>query len=183
MKKLYFATTNEGKLSEAQAILKTEIESIGLEIDEIQSIDNKKVAIEKAKAYFKEVKKTLFVDDTSLIFNALKVFPGTYINDFTKVLGNDGVLSLLKGHKDRSATAIVTIAYTTNGKDVEVFEGKINGKIAIKPKGTDGHGWDPIFIPKGNTKTFAQMKMDEKNKYSMRTKALQKFKKWLDSKN
>ena len=179
MEKIYFATTNEGKIAEARLILGMDIEPIPLEIDEIQSLDPIKVALKKAKAYFKELEKPLFVEDVSLSFSSLGGLPGPYINDFSKALGNYGLIALLRGTENRTAIAQVTIVYIGENSQETIFEGKIEGEITKEPIGTSGFGWDPIFIPSGANKTFAEMTIEEKNNYSMRVIAFNKFKLYL----
>lgn len=181
LRKITFGTTNQGKLDEAKEILKCEVSGVSLEIPEIQSLDNKEVAIAKAKAYWEKLKMPLFIEDISLVFNTLNGLPGTYIDSFSKALGNKGLISLIKEKKDKSAKAITTIVYIWAKDKYEVFEGVVEGNISEREKGKNGFGWDPIFIPAGSNKTFAQMDQDEKNKYSMRAKALKKLSKWLKS--
>lgn len=178
MEKIYFATTNEGKLREARSILGMQVVGTPLEIDEVQSLDAVEVATKKAKAYFAALKKPIFIEDISLSFSALKGLPGTYINDFLKILGNEGLIDLLKGKKGRKAVAQATVVYVgARGKE-KVFIGQVRGAIAKKSKG-EGFGWDPIFIPEGEGRTFGEMSLEEKNKFSMRARALKKLKKWL----
>lgn len=178
MQKLIFATGNKGKLAETKSILGFAVEGVSLDIDEVQSLDPVEVAVKKAKAYFFKLKKPVFVEDVSLIFKALGSLPGPYIDSFSKELGNEGMIELLNG-KTREGTAQTTIVFVDKKGKEHIFKGLIKGRISRKPKGDNGFGWDPIFIPKGSTKTFAEMELKEKNKYSMRKKALQKFKKWL----
>lgn len=179
MKRIYFATTNKDKLAEAREILGLDVLGLEGEIDEIQSLSPEEVAVKKAKAYFDEYKKPLFVEDVSLVFNALNMLPGTYINDFSKALGNGGLVNLLKGKKNKNAIAQTTIVFVDQRGKTHTFVGRVNGKIASKPKGTQGFGWDSIFIPEKESKTFAQMSLKQKNYYSMRAKAFKAFKKWL----
>jgi len=179
IKTIYFATTNEGKLTEAAALLGIKVLACGLDIPEIQSIDPVKVAVAKAKDYHAKLQKPILVEDVSLVFAALKGLPGPYINDFSKSLGNDGLIALLVQKPDRSATAQTTLVFIDESQQEHVFIGKIEGSIAEVPIGDNGFGWDPIFIPKGFTKTFAQMSDAEKNTCSMRALAFQEFKTWL----
>lgn len=174
--KIFFGTTNEGKLHEARSLLDIEVEGTPLEIPEIQSLDPVKVATQKAKDWFAKLGKPVLIEEVALFFDALNLLPGTYIKDFEKSLGNDGLTKLLG--KNRKATAQTTLAFCNNDT-VEIFIGKIDGSIAKKPLGENGFGWDPIFIPNDSKKTFAQMTDKEKNKFSMRAIALEKFKKWL----
>lgn len=178
--KIYFATTNKGKLEEAREILGVEVIGTPLDIDEIQSLNPIEVATKKAQAYFDVLKKPLFVEDVSLAFEALGKLPGTYINDFWQVLGNGGLMALLDGKVKRSAVAQTTIVYIDAEAKEHVFIGVINGEISKSPRGSNGFGWDPIFIPSGSKKTYAEMSNEEKNKHSMREKALKKMGKWLN---
>lgn len=171
---IYFATTNAGKLKEASNILGIEVLGCGLEIEEIQSLDPVKVAVQKSRDYFAKLQKPVLIEDVSLSFMALNGLPGPYINDFLKALGNQGLIDLLTNKSDRRAIAQTTLVY-----DDHVFIGKIEGTIATELAGDNGFGWDPIFIPNGFDKTFAQMTDGEKNTCSMRALALAEFKKYL----
>ena len=86
---------------------------------------------------------------------------------------------MLTNKKNRKANAITYLGIF-NGQKYKLFKGEIEGKIARKPKGKNGFGWDPIFIPKGHSKTFAEMNPDEKNMISMRKQALTKLKKEIN---
>lgn len=179
MKKIYFATTNQWKLNEASEILGIKILGISKEVDEVQSLDCVEVATKKAISYFELVAKPIFTEDVSLTFNALGKLPGPLIDSFYKELGNKGLCDLLKGKNDKTACAQTTICYVDEDKKTHIFVGRVKGNISKKPKGNKGFGWDPIFIPENEVKTFGQMSLSEKNKYSMRAKALSKLKIWL----
>ncbi len=95
-------------------------------------------------------------------------------------MGNEGICDLLRNYKDKSA--IAEIAYCIyDGKTAKIFTGSTSGSISTEPKGKTTFGWDPIFIPKGYTQTWAEMGEIEKEKTSMRKKALVKVKKYLKS--
>lgn len=177
---IYFATSNENKLREAEEILGIQLKGTSLEIEEIQSMDPEHVALQKARAYYARLEHPLFVEDLGLMFNGLNGLPGPYINDFLKTIGNAGLVRLLNDHKDRSAYAKTVIVYIGADKVEHAFIGKVDGEIAEEPKGDKGWGWDPIFIPKGKTRTFGEMEPKEKHGYSMRAKALYEMKEWLD---
>lgn len=176
---IYFGTTNEGKLKEAGETLGIKVVGTPLEVNEMQSLDPLKVASQKARDYFAGLKKAVLVEDVALIFKALGNLPGTYINDFSKTLGNDGLIKLLSPFENKAAVAITTLAFAKKGGEIVTFQGTVEGRIANKPLGNMGFGWDPIFIPEGSTKTFGEMELAEKNRYSMRARALREFKKWL----
>lgn len=188
IKKIFFASHNKDKLREAQQILGITVEPADFEVDEIQSLDPIEVATKKAQAYFQKLKKPIFVEDVSLVIDGLNGLPGPYIDAFMKTLGNAGIVRILKGVRDRKAVAQATVVYIPKKGKEKVFIGRAKGVIAEKPRGR-GFGWDPIFIPMnkalvistGERKTFGEMTLDEKNRYSMRAKALKKFKRWLEN--
>lgn len=180
LRKIYFATSNQNKIDEAKTILGIDIEGIGLDIDEIQSLDPIEVASKKALAYYDKVKKPIFIEEVALSFNALGRLPGNYIKDFYTELGNEGLCNLLKGKKSRTAVAQTTLVLIDNKGKQHVFIGKTKGRVPLKPKGAKGFAWDPIFIPDGAKRTQAEMELEEKNKYSMRAKAFAKMKAWME---
>lgn len=177
---IFFATTNKGKLEEAEQILSRKVEGVQLEVPEIQSMDVVLVARHKAAQYFKQIKRPLFVEDTGLIFRALNGLPGAYIRDMAEAIGNEGLIKLLQGFSDKTATGVSVIVYMDPQGKEHIFEGRVTGMISNTVRGKNGFGWDPIFIPKGYDKTFAQMNQGEKNEISMRKIALEKMRDSLD---
>lgn len=175
---LLFVTTNQGKLREAREVLGVDIESLDLKVDEVQTLDPIECTQKKAEAAYAKVKKPLFVEDVALFFDAWNGLPGVFIDYFMKTLDNRGIIKLLKGEKNRTAKAQTTLCYF-DGKDKITAVGVTEGTISLTPKGKNGFGWDPIFIPKGFTKTYAQLSDQEKNKVSMRRIALLKLRKML----
>ena len=175
MKKIVFATTNENKISEASEILRIEIIPKELKIDEVQTLDPIECVKKKAEAAYRAGKTPILVEDTSLFFDAWGQLPGVFIDYFMKSLGNEGILRVLSGEKNRSARAQTSLCYF-DGKKAVVTKGEVKGKIATKIKGGQGFGWDPIFIPQGKNKTFAEMPSEEKNSLSMRKIALEALK-------
>ncbi|MBD3362833.1 hypothetical protein GF362_03880 [Candidatus Dojkabacteria bacterium] len=180
-KYLEVATSNKKKLKEFSRVL-TDYEIIGknFDIEEIQSNDPIKVIKQKAKGAYEQNKfNPILVEDTSLEIKGLHGRPGTYVKDFCAEAGMRKIIveEWLK-NKDRSAVARVLLGLF-DGMEVHIWEGKTQGRIAKKLRGTNGFGWDDIFIPKGQktrkARTFAEMQDKEKDKYSMRKKALNKF--------
>lgn len=180
MNPIIFATTNKNKIEEAKRILNMEIEGVELpEVLEIQSLDVKSVAENKAGQYFVKIQKPLFVEDSALEFMSLNGLPGTYINDFYKSIGNTGLLKLVEGDSNRVAKAITAISYVDVSGKISTFIGEITGTISTEERGQNGFGWDPIFIPNGFSKTFAEMDSLEKDKISMRKIALEFLRDYL----
>lgn len=176
---LYFITGNEHKYEEFVSILSPEIKVYKKDIDlpEIQSIDPKEVIKFKLIEASKYQQGELLVEDTSLCLEALNYkLPGPLIKWFVKALDRKGIFEIANKAGLFEAEAKTVIGYS-NGREIKYFEGIIKGKI-VKQKGESGFGWDPIFIPEGKTKTFAQMLSKEKNEISHRKKALEQFKKY-----
>jgi XTP/dITP diphosphohydrolase len=178
---LYIATTNENKLREFRRLIPNKnIEGISLNVDEVQSLDHYEVASKKAKiAFEKNGYNPVLIEDTSLEIKGLNDRPGTFADFFI----SDPQMRKLIATKwlsdsDRRATVRVILAIF-DGVEVFTFEGITDGEIAEEPRGGRSFGFDDIFIPygqpKGENKTFAQMEPDEKDKYSMRRKAVQEF--------
>ncbi len=166
------------KLKEAREILNHfDIENIKLNLDELQG-ERQYVAMKKAKLAAKQTGKTCIIDDTALCFDSLKGLPGIYIKHFLEKLGRDGLYKMLSNHENKSAEAVCSIGYCEPGKEPKVFEGICNGKI-VEPKG-DKFGWDPIFMPNGYDKTYAELDNEIKNTISHRHKALMKLRDFLE---
>jgi len=94
-------------------------------------------------------------------------------------MGNDGLANLAEKSGNQNASAKTIIGYAKNRDNIFFFEGTISGKI-VKPQSELGFGWDPIFLPKGHEKTFAEMPKEEKNEISMRRIAVEKLKEYLE---
>lgn len=167
--KIYFLTSNQNKLTEAQDIIGNKIKVIGqkIDLDEIQAVQSEKVIKHKIIQAKKALKrKRFFIEDTALYLGTDKE-----IGALIKFFNNKRVA---KAYLGESAEAVCSVGLS-NGK---TFKGTIKGKI-VKPRGRHGFGWDPIFQPNDCKKTFAQMTLAEKNKLSMRKLALEKLKKYL----
>lgn len=172
---LYFVSGNPGKIREVKATIPG-VKNIDIDLPEIQELDPKKVIEEKLKEATKHRKGEFFLEDTSLYISALNGFPGPLIKWFSKSLGNEGIANLVANYSDQSAVARTVIGHTDGGK-LEFFEGKVEGTI-VSPRGPDRFGWDPIFLPEGHDKTFAEDQA-YKSEVSMRMSALLKLKKYL----
>ena len=182
MTKLTFITGNAGKAKYLSDYFHLPVEHTKLDLPEIQSLNLKEVVEDKAKRAFEIVKSPVLVEDVSLIFGGLKKLPGPLIKWFFETLGNDGLCKLLDGFENRNAFAEVEFAICDDS-GVHTFNGSMEGKISETPRGEMGFGWDPIFIPKGYDKTWAEMTDDEKHMTSMRKIALEKVSKFLNENN
>ena len=171
---LEVATTNRNKLDEFRRIL-PDIEIVGVKLatEEIQSLDPYKVVEHKAiEAYKANDYNPILVEETSLALRGLGGRPGTYIKDFCEEAEMRRMIAegWLKG-RDRTAVAKVLIA-VYDGAEAQIREGVTVGTIAETLRGAKGFGWDDMFIPEGDTRTFAEMSDAEKDQHNMRRKAL-----------
>lgn len=174
---LYFITGNKNKFDEVKAVL-PDVEQVDIDLPEIQSINSQEVIQAKLEVAFSKQEGTFIVEDNSLTLSGMKGLPGPLIKWFLKTIGNEGLVKLTTIFGD-DAEAKVVIGYAKNLLEIEYFEGIIKGKI-VEPKGENGFGWDPVFLPEGYSKTFGEMDLEEKNEYSMRRLAVEKLKDYLN---
>lgn len=172
---IYFATGNPHKFKEAKGIFERNAAGISLKHfefrhREIRSDSIEEIALESVGAAYKELGKPVFVEDTGLFVDALDGFPGTYSAWVQQKIGCRGILKLLEGVEEREARFEACIAFH-DGKEARTFIGICEGTIAEKERGESGFGYDPIFVPKGESSTFAES-ITLKNKYSHRYKSL-----------
>ena len=187
IKKIVFASHNQGKIKEMRELLEpfgVEVVSAAeLNLGDIEETGTTFEENAKLKAYavMKQTGLPALADDSGLCVDALDGRPGVYSaryapnRDFAKAM--DLLLAEMNGvqEKDRGAhfSCFLVIAYPD--ETCRVFEGRVDGKIALKKSGTGGFGFDPIFIPDGYDISFGQFSAEEKNKISHRGRALAKF--------
>jgi XTP/dITP diphosphohydrolase len=182
-KMVLFATGNVHKFREARIVLDEFGLAVGLlriKAVEIQSSSLVKIASESAKDAYSRCHLPLIVEDAGLFIDGLKGFPGPYAAYVYKTLGNRCILKLMENVQDRRATFRSAIVFCDSGT-LTCFEGEVLGALALQEKISTGKvafGFDPIFQPLGSDKTFAEMSVEEKNRFSHRAKALRKFAEW-----
>ncbi len=201
MTSLCFATNNKNKLEEIRAQLGSfflikNLEEIGCfeELPETQNTIEGN-SIQKAKYVFDRYKVPCFADDTGLEVDALHGEPGVYSARYALLNGAVGraghqrsnedniqlVLAKLEGFKDRTARfrTIITLA---EADGISTFEGIVHGVILTEKRGLSGFGYDPVFLPDGHSKTFAEMSLAEKSLISHRAIAGKKLIKFVKAK-
>ncbi len=171
-------TSNMHKLKEAEYVLGVKLKYINYELDELQSLSVERVVKHKAISAYLRFKRPLLVEDTGLFIYSLGGFPGALIKCLVQSAGTEKICRIVDSCDSRGAYAKTAVAFS-NGKKTNVFVGRIEGSIALHPKGGNGFGWDSIFIPKGSMHTFAEMSLQEKSRISMRRKAFAKFSKFM----
>lgn len=186
---LVFATNNPNKLSEVQKLLPTSIKLLSLEdigcFKEVEETEEtlQGNALLKAEYVLKNYKYNCFADDTGLEVEALHNRPGVYSSRYAGEDGNSEknmqkLLSELQGKQNRKAQFRTVIALCIDKKEY-LFEGVCKGKISTEKKGKEGFGYDPVFIPDGSQKSFAEMTQEEKNTVSHRAKAIHQLVEFL----
>lgn len=185
MKKIVFATSNPNKIREVKALLENKFEIIGLkdigcheDVPETQATIEGN-ALQKARYVSENYNVNCFSEDTGLEIEALNNEPGVYSARYAGPQrdSNDNmnlVLEKLKDQSNRKARFKTVIALIIDGNE-HTFEGIVNGEIALVKTGSDGFGYDPIFLPEGQKRSFAEMTKDEKNVISHRGRAVKKL--------
>jgi len=174
-------TSNPGKYEEYHKFFEKmglPIEWIRMKYPELQADTTEEVVIESLNYLISKGYRDFIVDDSGIFIDALNGFPGVYSSYVYKTLGLGGILKLLDGEKNRGAKFVTVIGLELEG-NTHLFVGEVRGTINFKPQGENGFGYDPIFIPEGHSRTFAEMSIEEKNSISHRGRAMNKLKEFL----
>lgn len=190
---LVFATNNQHKLEEIRSILGSRFEilslnDIGCHVDIPETANTLEGnAIQKARYIVENYGYDCFADDTGLEVPALGGEPGVHSARYAEGTDHDSeanmqkLLSRLDGSDDRRAQfrTVICLARKNDIADYTLFEGIVRGTISTEKQGTEGFGYDPIFVPEGYTESFAQLGMDIKNGISHRARAVEKLAEYL----
>lgn len=174
---LYFITGNKNKFEEIKSVL-PDILQLDMDLPEIQDVDAKKIIEAKLKEALNHKNGEFIVEDTSLYLDCLGGLPGPFIKWFLQIMGRAGIAEMAEKLGNNKAQAKTIIGYAKNHEEIYFFEGSISGSI-VRPKGESGFGWDPILVPDGFSKTFAEMDEDEGRSLKMRRIAALKLKEFL----
>ena len=189
-KKLVFATNNAHKLDEISSILGEKVELLSLKdihchVDIPETADTLEGnAMLKAEYIYKNYGLDCFADDTGLEVEALNGAPGVYSARYAAGEGHNAeanmqkLLQNMQGVQNRKAQFRTAICLILDGKK-HLFEGIVKGEIIKEKRGSSGFGYDPIFVPEGYTKTFAELGNETKNKISHRALAVEKLCRFL----
>jgi XTP/dITP diphosphohydrolase len=176
------ATSNLHKVEEANYVLKpfgVRLVARDIKGDEVQSFEPSVVAKASLEAAMKKFDGPLVVEDTGLFIDALNGFPGALAAYVHKSIGLQGILKLLEGVENRKAHFDAAVAYGAPPGRIWVFTGRVYGRISLKEAGSGGFGFDPLFVPEGFDKTFAEMSLEEKSKISHRALAFRRLGVWI----
>ena len=181
MKSAIFITGNQSKADYLSRQLGVDLPHQKIDLDEIQSTDLHEIVGHKLEQAFSECSEPVLVEDVSLEFVALNGLPGPYIKWFIDSSGPEACCRMLDGFTDRSAVIKCTFGYF-DGLGMHFFDSVALGKIAEKPKGDNGFGFDKIFINEGYEITRAEMSKEENEKtYSEIMKPFAKVRDFLNS--
>jgi XTP/dITP diphosphohydrolase len=186
---LVFATNNEHKLREIRNILGNSFNLLSLkDINIEEDIPENEPSLEgnamlKARHIYNVLKVNVFADDTGLETDVLNGLPGVHSARFAGESKNSDdninkLLGMMGNSDNRKARFRTVIALILDGREY-LFEGISEGIIISEKRGSEGFGYDPIFVPSGSNLTYAEMPLDEKNKISHRARAFNKLKEFL----
>ena len=190
--KIVFATNNKHKLEEIKDILGKDFEIVSLvEIGCHEDIPETGLTLEenarqKSTYIVEHYNYDCFADDTGLEVDALNGEPGVHSARYAEGTDHDSeanmrkLLSKMSNAKDRTARFRTVISLIINGVEHQ-FEGRVEGRIATEKHGKEGFGYDPIFIPEGYDKSFAELGEEVKNQISHRARAVKKLAEYLSS--
>lgn len=187
--KLVFATNNAHKLEEVRKILPSSFQIISLaELGCTEDIEENGTTLEansriKAEYIWNKYHVDCFADDTGLEIAALNNAPGVYTARWAGEAHNDAAnrhkaLTLLQGITNRAARFRTVVTLIRDGQVQQVY-GEVKGQIATEERGNSGFGYDPIFMPEGYDKTFAELPAEVKNTISHRARAMEALKQIL----
>ncbi len=182
---IFFATNNVNKFNEVREILapfKMAVGMLRIKSSEIQSESLEEIAAASVVEAFGKSRLPIVVEDAGLFVQALNGFPGPYAAYVYRTIGNEGLLKLMEQVEDRKAKFESVVAYfSAQLTSPKCFDGTVSGKIIHEERKSNNgtaFGFDPIFKPDRNAKTFAQMNVVEKCKRSHRAEAFRKFAEW-----
>jgi XTP/dITP diphosphohydrolase len=191
VKKIIFASRNEGKVNEVRHILKRinaeiiSLNDVGFEEDILETADtfeeNAKI---KAKTMYNKYRLPTIADDSGIVALQLGKEPGVFSARYagesaTDEENNRKLLEKLKSYPEPHKAKFICAAVYYFGTDFKLATGEIAGKIIKEPRGTNGFGYDPLFLPDGYDKTTAELSQEIKNKISHRFNAFNQLKEYL----
>jgi len=181
-KEIFFTTTNLGKFKEA-ALLAEEhgitLKHLSFRAVEIQSDSLTEIAKHSLLDALNKHKVPMVVEDAGLFVEVLKGFPGPYSAYIYHTIGFQGILKMMGEIGDRRAHFLSAVAYGSPRTEPMIFTGRVDGIIATDSRGKGGFGFDPIFQLQDESRTFAEITSEEKNRYSHRAIAFKKLADWL----
>lgn len=178
--RIWMGTSSDHKYEEAREVLAeygVELERLSIDRVEIQADDPELIAEYSLRVL--DVDVPILVEDAGLYIDKYYGFPGPYSSYALRTIDNEGILKLMEGETERGARYLSAVAFRDGDTSVS-FTGEVVGRIAEKIRGTNGFGYDPIFMPEeGDGRTFGEMSATEKARISHRARAFRKLGEWL----
>jgi non-canonical purine NTP pyrophosphatase (RdgB/HAM1 family) len=174
LRSFVLVTGNLGKIAEARLALGRDVETVLLDLPEIQSLDYLEVVRAKADEAWRQVGRPLIVEEAGLDLTALNGFPGPLVKWMLEAVGAEGLARTAAALGDVRATARCFLLYKDGDQEI-LAEGRTDGTLVLPGRGTHGFGWDPVFLPDGASHTFAELTGPEKGSVSHRGKAWQEM--------
>ena len=163
-------TGNPGKLAEARRLCGADLESIDVDLPEIQSLDLITVLRAKGEEAYRRLQRPLIVEETGLDLSAMEGFPGPLVKWMLKALGADGIARAAIALGDDRVTARCALLLLDGERDV-IGVGETQGRVVLPGRGERGFGWDPVFVADGKRRTYAELRPEEKDVISHRGRA------------
>jgi inosine triphosphate pyrophosphatase len=165
-------TGNQNKLAEFHRLIpkNVDFDSVSIDLEEIQSLDSKRIVEHKVQEAYKIVGKPVIVEDVSASLLALNGLPGPFIKFFEQQLGSNALYRLVRDDSDKRAVITCTIGYY-DGTTLLFGTGLIEGTV-VSARGETGFGFDFCFVPNSENRTFAEMLRPEKDAISHRSLAV-----------
>jgi len=163
-------TGNPGKLTETRRILGRPIDSIDVDLPEIQSLDLREVLAAKADEAGRHATGAFVVEETGLEVAALNGFPGPLVKWMLEAIGADGIARVAGDAGDTRVRARCALLFRDGSREV-VAEGVTEGHLVLPGRGEHGFGWDPVFQPDGEERTYGELVDADKDRWSHRGRA------------
>ena len=163
-------TSNVGKRREAEEILGRSIEVVSVDLPEVQSLDLLEVLRCKADEAWSRLERPLVVEETGLELTSLNGFPGPLVKWMLEAVGPEGIAQVGLSLGSPGVRAVCSILYRDALGDV-VASGATSGSLVLPPRGGEGFGWDPVFVPQGERLTYGELSSDRKNSIGHRGRA------------
>ncbi len=163
-------TGNRGKLAEARRLCGADLESVEVDLAEIQSLDLITVLRAKGEKAFRHLQRPLIVEETGLELAAMGGFPGPLVKWMLSAVGAEGIARAAITLGDDRVTARCALLLLDAEREI-VAVGEVRGRVVLPARGDHGFGWDPVFIPEGEDRTYAQLLPEDKDRLSHRGRA------------
>ncbi len=163
-------TGNPGKRREAERILGHQIDTAVVDLPELQELDLRAVLVAKADEAWRRLERPLVVEETGLELGALNGFPGPLVKWMLQAVGPDGIARVALSSGNASVAAVCSLLYRGPEGDV-VATGRTEGTLVLPGRGTHGFGWDPVFLPDGESRTYGELSAERKDAIGHRGRA------------